>query len=597
MAFPKLTRQDILNAIATVDQNGIPEEEHQTDYILLTDDGRSYPPNYVLKAAVKQVTDITLVEHDFFSRETAKYLRRLNFNIKGKKRVFSLSISAKGIYPKDKSYLLRDAAWSDHYRILDVYPKKCLWKPMSHILIETGRKINKYTLPYLVCKRFEQELKSLSEKERYAFPIYQLTDDSPIFRGIYPNKESCKLSTHIKGGFFIYTCDDGKQFVFPCWYTFSPLLFVKECLKRFGTPGEQFVLTYTDKDPNEPPEMIEIESETNSSSSSVQSDDKAKTKNMQSVVIAEPTYRNQYSALLLASKNLIFHGAPGTGKTFLARQIAADLISGGRTENWQNLTADEKRQMGFVQFHPGYDYSDFVEGLRPQPNENGNSMGFTLREGLFKRFIARARTNSENTSLKKECLKPFVFIIDEINRGDLPRIFGELFFAIDPGYRGPAGEVFTQYSNLHDNQEETFYIPENVYIIGTMNDIDRSVDTLDFAMRRRFRFIHLRPEDRLTILDTLPEPLRLEAHRRMTNLNHQILQTEGLNTDYQIGPAYFLQLGTLDFDRLWTDSLEPLLQEYVRGMEDEVGLLEVFAQAYNCTQSFKNNTTNETNQA
>ncbi|WP_153047908.1 AAA family ATPase, partial [Streptococcus suis] len=90
--------------------------------------------------------------------------------------------------------------------------------------------------------------------------------------------------------------------------------------------------------------------------------------------------------------------------------------------------------------------------------------------------------------------KPYVFIIDEINRGEMSKIFGELFFSLDPSYRGPKGAVFTQYANLHKNPTEKFYIPENVYIIGTMNDIDRSVDTFDFAMRRRFTFIEITAE-------------------------------------------------------------------------------------------------------
>ena len=97
-------------------------------------------------------------------------------------------------------------------------------------------------------------------------------------------------------------------------------------------------------------------------------------------------------------------------------------------------------------------------------------------------------------------MKKYIFIIDEINRGEISKIFGELFFAIDPGYRGRAGEISTQYANLHADPDEKFYIPENVYIIGTMNDIDRSVDSFDFAMRRRFRFVELRADERLEML-------------------------------------------------------------------------------------------------
>ena len=180
-----------------------------------------------------------------------------------------------------------------------------------------------------------------------------------------------------------------------------------------------------------------------------------------------------------------------------------------------------------------------------------------------------------------ECKRPSGFIIDEINRGEISKIFGELFFAIDPGYRGKAGEISTQYSNLHSDPGEKFYVPENVYIIGTMNDIDRSVDSFDFAMRRRFRFVELRADERLEMLASLEnEELEAEAIRRMAALNKAIAEVEDLNENYQIGASYFLKLKTLDFDQLWTDYLQPLLQEYIQGMYDEEGIMNRFARAY-----------------
>ena len=193
----------------------------------------------------------------------------------------------------------------------------------------------------------------------------------------------------------------------------------------------------------------------------------------------------------------------------------------------------------------------------------------------------KAKKKSINkTSAKQEKLKPYIFIIDEINRGEISKIFGELFFAIDPGYRGKSGEISTQYANLHDNPDEKFYIPENVYIIGTMNDIDRSVDSFDFAMRRRFRFIEIKADERLEMLESLGEELEEEAIRRMTALNKEIAMVEELNENYQIGASYFLKLRVLSFDQLWTDYLQPLLQEYIRGMYDEEGIMKRFAKAY-----------------
>lgn len=402
--------------------------------------------------------------------------------------------------------------------------------------------------------------------------------------------------------------------------------------------------------------------------------------------------------MLIESKNIIFRGAPGTGKSYLAKEIAADIVSNGYVDKWDLLTDAQKKQVEFVQFHPSYDYSDFIEGLRPKINDDG-SMGFELQDGVFKRFIARARKNYEDSQKSKEAiekevsvqeamteflsgvelgkdlfktingneftitsvddrhitisipnnptvnkltlsiddirrmlesgqkfdkikditaffgktfatqafsydfalykeirkkkvaaskratqqteLKKFIFIIDEINRGEISKIFGELFYSIDPGYRGKAGEISTQFANLHPDPDEKFYIPENVYIIGTMNDIDRSVDSFDFAMRRRFRFIELRADERLEMLSNLnDEEKEAEAIRRMAALNKEIASVEDLNENYQIGASYFLKLRTLDFDQLWTDYLEPLLHEYVQGMYDEAGIMSRFAKAY-----------------
>ena len=146
--------------------------------------------------------------------------------------------------------------------------------------------------------------------------------------------------------------------------------------------------------------------------------------------------RTEIKNLLKANRNVILTGAPGTGKTYLSKLIA------------EKIAGDESR-VGFVQFHPSYDYTDFVEGLRPvkttDEEKNGGTIVFERKDGVFKKFCKEALSAPDHK---------FVFIIDEINRGELSKVFGELFFSIDPGYRGEKGRVNTQYQNLVEKGDE-----------------------------------------------------------------------------------------------------------------------------------------------
>jgi hypothetical protein len=171
----------------------------------------------------------------------------------------------------------------------------------------------------------------------------------------------------------------------------------------------------------------------------------------------------------------------------------------------------------------------------------------------------------------------YVFVIDEINRGEISKIFGELFFSIDPDYRGFGGAVSTQYSNLFED-DGRFYVPENVYIIGTMNDIDRSVDTFDFAMRRRFLFEEITAEDSQVMLKND------DVKARMNRLNGAIVSDEiGLFEDYQIGGSYFkaLEDEKISSEELWENRLKPLLKDYLRGEHNSISKLEKLENRYN----------------
>ena len=406
---------------------------------------------------------------------------------------------------------------------------------------------------------------------------------------------------------------------------------------------------------------------------------------------------NKIVAVLEGAKNLILYGAPGTGKTYLAKQMAKQMI-GMETDD----ALYKSEQFAFVQFHPSYDYTDFVEGLRPTRADGSGGIGFELRDGVFKEFCEKARKNLEdslkdiktlsveqqieekynrfidaiqneeidkvdlktpnmyatiaglsvknnirfkrpsdneisehrvsllrlqqlgkvfktaaqleglanlsqsirdviggcnatwywavlhhlyktygdvtdNATVNKVDLKNYVFVIDEINRGEISKIFGELFFSIDPNYRGKKGAVYTQYANVHETDEK-FYVPENVHIIGTMNDIDRSVESFDFAMRRRFVWQEITAEESAENMN-LPK----ECKDRMRSLNDKISGIEGLGSSYHIGGAYFLDENGApikDYEGTWNLRLEPLLREYLRGMPNADDKLDELREAY-----------------
>lgn len=587
---------------------------------------------------------------------------------------YELTITADNIISTDTRFNIDDLNLGDNYEPIDAYYATSDNEKIYRQRNKGEMRISNQTLPRLAFQIFEERINDLSDLEKKEFPVCKYSPNHTLIRGIFPDKEAYR-DYKKSMEFLIYRREGGPQFVIYSWNIFSTLVFVQECLKRFGKPDDKFILIYREKSK----EIIPPEINGN-------------------IVNPATECKIPYSKLLLESKNIIFRGAPGTGKSYLAKQIATDIISNGYTDKWADLTDEQRKQVEFVQFHPSYDYSDFVEGLRPKMNEDG-SMGFELQDGIFKSFVDRARRNfedsqkpidvrekeiSSNTALEEffadiefgeeefrtikgnkftitnmddkhiylaipgnetvnklslnidelrkmlesgldfnkvsditkffgkqfgtqnysydfalfkaikeagktnqkarveaEPLKKYIFIIDEINRGEISKILGELFFAIDPGYRGQAGEVATQYSNMHDNPDEKFYIPENVYIVGTMNDIDRSVDSFDFAMRRRFRFVEVRAESTQDMLDTISdEDIKNEAIARMDRLNAEILKVEGLNENYQIGASYFLKLKYLNFNDFWTDYLEPLLQEYVRGLYDEKGIMKRFARAY-----------------
>ena len=276
-------------------------------------------------------------------------------------------------------------------------------------------------------------------------------------------------------------------------------------------------------------------------------------------------------------KQIILTGAPGTSKTYSIRKFVEE-----KTGEGDNVK--DKKLSRFVQFHPSFDYSDFVEGIRPVVIDGRDNNSFVRTDGIFKAFCRKI--------IEENITDTCYFIIDEINRADLSKVFGELMFSLEKGYRGCEYIVQTQFSNIpcykvnnHTNKAELitndcfkdgFYIPENLIILGSMNDIDRSVSTFDFALRRRFEWISIDANE--TMEETLismakgtSSDIVKNVAKRICNMNEKLIENNkfGLNKDYYIGAAYFKDLDYANLEnsleQIFDHNIKSIIKEYTRG--------------------------------
>jgi len=247
-------------------------------------------------------------------------------------------------------------------------------------------------------------------------------------------------------------------------------------------------------------------------------------------------------ALLREKRQVIFYGPPGTGKTFIAQALAAHVLeAGGDVE--------------LVQFHPSYAYEDFFEGYRPTGIGDGGGIAFALRPGPLRRLATEAEADPS---------RPYLLVVDEINRGNLAKVFGELYFLLEYRDRG----IALQYS-----PEVEFRLPPNLFIIGTMNTADRSIALVDSALRRRFYFVPFAPTEPpfdqvlprwLSKHDLDPEPGRLLAE-----LNRRLAAEPGIGDEFAIGPSYMMTAGDGPprLEHVWRYAIQPLLEERFFGVK------------------------------
>ncbi|QOQ99861.1 AAA family ATPase [Campylobacter lari] len=267
--------------------------------------------------------------------------------------------------------------------------------------------------------------------------------------------------------------------------------------------------------------------------------------------------------LLRTHKNIIFHGIPGTGKTYTM------------VNNIKNLISNEE-QMLITQFHPSFSYEDFIEGIKPAGIENGQ-LKLELKNGIFREFCDKAKKEEKGflEKLEKgnfnEALSDhgYFFIADEINRAELSRVFGELLYALE--YRGGKGKIKTQYASMRD--DEDFYVPENMFLLGTMNDLDKSIDSFDLALRRRFIWQEMEC-DYNVIRDEIYANNIEEYAQACKKLNDKI--SKDIGEKYQLGHSYFLkiefkndEIKDSDMKKLFSNRFEALLKEYLRSEYNE----------------------------
>lgn len=564
---------------------------------------------------------------------------------------FVLSITADYVESTDERFTMDNLSYGDYFKAIDTYCTKANGDIIRRDLFKGEKKISNQTMPRIAFQIFEKQISDMSDIDRKNFPVCKYSLNSKLFHGIYSSVEEYKKYRNSEEH-MIYRYGDNKQFVIYCWNIFSTIVFVQECLKRFGDPGDKFILNYAKKDKNE-----------------------IKSTNLESIKQEDYTMKN-------TAKNFVLYGPPGTGKTYSIKEyidsilgdnpglkadnedqrisdvvkslnwysaVALSMYRNGKNNKYKvanmqhqklikafaqtkdnnNLRAiiwgqlqthtatssstvnygrrmapfifdktedsdwyltqegikfveenlseqlellDAKNKMRekedfykFITFHQSYSYEEFVEGIKPviSDDEEYNTISYEYNKGIFKEICQKANSDPNNK---------YLLIIDEINRGNISKIFGELITLIETDKRViPNGDINFENTKIEGDQllvtlpytKSKFGVPSNLYILGTMNTSDRSIASIDIALRRRFKFKEMMPNSDLVA------DFGIGFNTIFDDLNNKIKLL--LDRDHQIGHSYFINTkynnsnGNNNVETLkdiWFSEILPLLNEY-----------------------------------